>query len=567
MIQITRHSRGLSITAPHGVDKVPSLIALTSMLADRATVSGTRVIAGIDAAADVLLAVPEDEAHWDTDILQIAQRQRDQRAAQQRARLEVAGALECPETSLGDYAKSSRLDRHQLEAAAAIAAPSLRGISLFDEQGTGKTISTLAGFEVLRARGDVERLLVIAPKSVLASWAGECSAFLDAGVRVATASGTAAQRRRFLLAPHDVLLVSYDVAARETTLLKTVLNARKGRYLLVVDESYMVKNPEAVRSQAVLALRPFCARAVVLCGTPAPNRPFDIVNQVDIADEGATFSGSRPSKDAPADEVATLLKGAVYLRRLKRDVLPTLPDKLIEKTYVPLAPEQQKMYDAMRTDLMMEVRSVDDREFAHRLTHFLTRRVRLLQICSHPGGLDPLYAEVPAKLRALDRLSEDLVGAQGKKVVVWSFYRASIEAIVSRYQALGVVRIDGTVSSIDERIRAINEFQKNPGIRMFVGNAAAAGAGITLTAAHHAIYESLSNQAAHYMQSVDRIHRRGQTDEVISHVLIAKNTIESSEFDRLLGKERAGRSLLGDQISDPITRERFLEALGEPSER
>ena len=157
----------------------------------------------------------------------------------------------------------------------------------------------------------------------------------------------------------------------------------------------------------------------------------------------------------------------------------------------------------------------------------------------------------------------ELVDSQGNKVVVWSFFRHSLQAIADRFKSYGLVRIDGSVTKIEERMEAIKRFQEDPNIRIFLGNAAAAGAGITLTAAHHAIYESFSNQAAHYMQSVDRIHRRGQEHDVTYHVLLSKDTIENREFERLLEKERAGRDLLGDRYEEPITRDRFLADLGE----
>ncbi|MDQ3821476.1 MAG: SWF/SNF helicase family protein, partial [Acidobacteriota bacterium] len=151
--------------------------------------------------------------------------------------------------------------------------------------------------------------------------------------------------------------------------------------------------------------------------------------------------------------------------------------------------------------------------------------------------LDPHYDEEPAKFKALDWLLEELIGRDGKKVVIWSYFRASLDDIVARYERFGVVRIDGTVNRIEERLRAVEMFQREPRTRVFIGNAAAAGAGITLTAAHHAIYESFSNQAAHYMQSVDRIHRRGQFEQVVSHILIATDTIEEYEYNRLVLKE------------------------------
>jgi len=86
-------------------------------------------------------------------------------------------------------------------------------------------------------------------------------------------------------------------------------------------------------------------------------------------------------------------------------------------------------------------------------------------------------------------------------------------------------------------------------------------AGITLTAAHHVVYESFSNQAAHYMQSLDRVHRRGQAHDVTYHLLLARHTIDHFEFDRLLHKEAASRDLLGDRCAQPITRDRFLAEL------
>jgi SNF2 family DNA or RNA helicase len=333
--------------------------------------------------------------------------------------------------------------------------------------------------------------------------------------------------------------------------------------MLVIDESYFVKNPETARSLTVGRLRTVCERAVVLCGSPAPNSAADVVNQIDIADNGATFGAAAISKDSDKayDEIAGALKNAIYLRRLKEDLFPDIPLKQIEKIYLNLTQTQRNMYDAARDKLIGEVRRIDDRQFTERLNSFLTKRVRLLQICSNPRMLDPLYSEVPAKLFVLDRLLEELIVKKSKKVVIWSYFRVSLDEIAKRYAKYGVVRIDGTVLRIQDRLSAVEKFQKDPKTRIFVGNAGAAGAGITLTAAHHAIYESFSNQAAHYMQSADRIHRRGQTEQVISHVLIGSNTIEEHEFQRLLRKEQSGKELLGDRFVEPITRERFLTEL------
>ena len=98
---------------------------------------------------------------------------------------------------------------------------------------------------------------------------------------------------------------------------------------------------------------------------------------------------------------------------------------------------------------------------------------------------------------------------------------------------------------------------------LFVGNPAAAGSGITLHAAYDAVYLSYSSQAAHYLQSLDRIHRRGQvSDEVNYHILVCKNTIEETEIVRLRGKEVRQHGLLGDQVIFPSTLDEALAELG-----
>ncbi len=77
------------------------------------------------------------------------------------------------------------------------------------------------------------------------------------------------------------------------------------------------------------------------------------------------------------------------------------------------------------------------------------------------------------------------------------------------------------------------------------------------------MYESWSNQAAHYLQSLDRIHRRGQTRNAEYIILVSDQTIEVKEYDRLLKKEQAAQDLLGDQVKPPLTRLMMLEEFTE----
>ena len=183
----------------------------------------------------------------------------------------------------------------------------------------------------------------------------------------------------------------------------------------------------------------------------------------------------------------------------------------------------------------------------------MARRAALLQICSNPSGISETYKETPAKLVALDSLVKQLVGREREKIVIWSFYTASVAAIARRYVRYGVVRYDGSVSDVGKRGDAVRRFQEDDETMVFVANPAAAGAGLTLHRARVAIYESLSNQTAHYLQSLDRIHRRGQERDVEYVVLLCDGTLEVSEYERLVQKEQAAQDLLGDNVEAPLT--------------
>jgi SNF2 family DNA or RNA helicase len=286
------------------------------------------------------------------------------------------------------------------------------------------------------------------------------------------------------------------------------------------------------------------------------------VQQFNIVDFGMTFSGVNipegRQQALPVVQQAIEERG-LFVRHLKVDVLPDLPVKRFHRLLLPLKHDQKKLYTAALKDYILDLRSVGDEMFQRRLTSFLARRMSLLQICSNPTLVAPGYDEVPAKLEALDDLLDELIGRRAEKVVLWSFYTASLDAIVARYCRFNPVRYDGSVTEIAMRREAVRRFQEDDETMLFVANPAAAGAGLTLHRARYAIYESMSNQAAHYLQSVDRIHRRGQTRDVEYLVLLCDRTIEVEEYERLTLKERAAQSLLRDHVESPLTRETMLE--------
>jgi SNF2 family DNA or RNA helicase len=521
------------------------------------------------AAPLLLLGCSTDPAlEWDEEARLVVENRRHAREVWPRLRAEAqrlqSEGVSYAKELLSDQPPLATLDDHQLSDVALMALPECFGACIFDEQGTGKTVVVIYAFDVLVDRGEVDALLVVAPKSMLAEWRHDFERFMGDLYRVEVVAGPLKSRVNALKAGAEVLVANFETAISMEADLAALAWTLKGRLMLVVDESFNVKNAETLRTRALMRLREYCERAYVLCGTPAPNAAADVVSQFDLVDFGLTFEGvAIPSdRNAAREPIARAMSSrGIFTRNLKSDVLPDLPAKRFTRVAVPFEPVQKEAYEAALNDLILDLRKTTPQTYARHIASFLARRSALLQLCASPASIVPGYAEVPAKLVALDAILDDLVARQGEKVVVWSFYRASVEAITRRYGHYGAVRFDGTVDSIESRRQMVRRFQEDDTVRVFVGNPAAAGAGLTLHRARVAVYESLSPQASHFFQSVDRIHRRGQTREVELIVLLCDRSIEVVEFDRLEAKSAAQRELLRDSDEVAPTRDAMLEEL------
>lgn len=470
------------------------------------------------------------------------------------------------ERMIADGAGLGVLDRHQVVNVAAMTLPNSPGLCVFDEQGAGKTVTFIFAFDLLVERDQADLAVIVAPKSMIGEWPKDLGRFRGDIYRTVVLAGTLREKRSLLAEGADVFITNFETAVAMEAELRALMRARPGRTVLAIDESFFIKSLDAKRTRALRRLREWAGRAYVLCGTPAPNSPSDLVQQFNLVDFGYCFAGvDLPTEREPAARVvqSAIEERGLFLRHLKVDVLPDLPVKRFQRVIVPMAEEQNRLYRSTLERLVTDVEVVDETGFIRQRTSFLARRAALLQICSNPAGVSETYSETPAKLATLDALVEQLVGREHEKVVIWSFYTASVAAITRRYVRYGVVRYDGSVSDVEVRRDAVRRFQEDDETMVFAANPAAAGAGLTLHRARVAIYESFSNQAAHYLQSLDRIHRRGQDRDVEYVVMLCDGTLEVNEYQRLVQKEQAAQDLLGDNVDAPITREAFLSDVRE----
>jgi SNF2 family DNA or RNA helicase len=485
---------------------------------------------------------------------------------QQEIRKITSGSRELSECYLRDVDGLDVLDDHQWKNVAAMTLPGGYGLCVFDEQGTGKTITLIFAFDVLVSRDQADFALIVAPKSMIAEWQRDFVRFKQDLYKVELLVGDQNQKRKAIRSGADVLVTNYETAVSMEPELRTLLRRHQGRAILAVDESFYIKNLDAKRTRALRRLREWCGRAFVLCGTPAPNSADDVIQQFNIVDCGVVFAGiSIPEDKEKAREIIQhrVENYGLYVRSLKAQVLPDLPAKRFSSLLVQLQPQQEKLYEGVLKDLILDLQNVDDEGFRKQYTSFLAKRTALFQICSNPIALFSHYNETAAKLHALDELLDNLIERKGEKVVVWSFYTSSLSAIVSRYAHFNPVRYDGSITDVRERREAVRRFQEDNDTMLFVGNPAAAGAGLTLHRARFAIYESMSNQTAHYLQSLDRIHRRGQSKYVEYLILLCDGTIETGAYTRLTQKEFEAQELFNDCVDEPLTRQIMLaEVLG-----
>lgn len=513
-------------------------------------------------AAGMIADMLEEAGFADEDTREAVKCQAAAIRAHEQARAQIPEILECRDIppdfpQIGDIV----LDPHQEVAVRCMTLEGLKGFCLFDEQGAGKTVMAIAAFAAIHKRGDIEGAFIVTPKAMVPVWREEMEKFAP-GFAIVEVAGDKTEKFRRINTPADVYIANFEAVSSVLVSMKGI--ARVKPMLLVIDESFLAKNPEAARSEALKDLRADCRRAYVLCGTPAPNSPDDIINQFALADEGYTFAGVNLPDDSGEQEAAILARigsRGAFIRRLKEDVFADLPEKKFEIVKAEMSPLQAQMYNDIREKLSILLRGMDNATFRKNFRTYFQQRAGLLRACVSPAAINDIYAhsgEEPGKYAKLDELVERVVGERGEKVIVWSYFREPLDEVVRRYAKHGAAKIDGSVGMRDRK-NIVREFQNSDSPKVLAANPAAAGAGLTLTRARTAIYVSLPTQAAHYLQSLDRIHRRGQTEDVDYHLIVCRGTIEENEVERLARKEKGQRRLLGDRSEMPTLEEALAE--------
>ncbi len=430
-----------------------------------------------------------------------------------------------------------------------------RGTALLMEMGTGKTIVSIAVAGCMYQYGKVNRVLVVAPLSILGVWEEEFEKFADFPYSMTILKGTAKKKSEQLKKMPEkglqIVVVNYESAWR---LEKELL--AYGADLVIADEAHKLKENRSKQSQGMQHIGDKARYKLLLTGTVITNREIDVFSQyrfLNPAVFGTSFYAFRNQyfdmggygKHTPifrkwmTDDFLRRLHSIAY-RVTKAECLD-LPDITEEVRSVELEAPAAKIYDSIESDSYAKM---DESEVT--TGNILTRLLRLSQISGgHLTDDDGIVNTVSsAKLDALSDIIDSAM-AEDKKLVIMARFVPEMDDIqeLLEKKKIGYAAVRGGVK---DREKEIHRFQYDDKCRVFVGQIAAAGLGITLTAASTMVFYSLDYNMSNFEQAKARIHRAGQKENCHYIYLVCKGTVDRKVLYALRKKIDLAKMLVDD---------------------
>lgn len=444
-----------------------------------------------------------------------------------------------------------KLFKHQEEGIAFL--QSRLKVILADEMGLGKTTQAI--------QASIGTTVVICPATLkLTPWAQEISEQVP-GACIKIING--AKEELYKAGARTFYIVNYDVIDKNLNYIMT-------RYpeTVILDEAHYIKNTTSKRAKAAIKICELPRLVFLLTGTPISNRPVEYFNLLKAIGHqlarnyfgyvkrycGARDRFMRGRHFLDVSGATNLMElhertKDVVLRRTKAEVLD-LPPKI--RAIVPLEldkkykQEYAQVWDTFITNFRALVKPEDFDtldQYNHKVENVnLARQMIEITKC----------LQVISKAK-VDRLEEDLANIveQGNKAIVFTRYKETLNEILGRLSKLGIpsVAIDGSTSQ-EHRKAAVDLFQTDDRIKIFVGNLMAAGVGITLTKATIVIFADLYWEPGILDQAEDRAHRIGQNGTVNIYYYAMRGTLD----DRIIKILTRKREIINQVINGKVNK-------------
>jgi len=407
----------------------------------------------------------------------------------------------------------------------------LDAAAYFMEMGAGKTLPAIAVAGYRWLRGQVNRLLIVCPASVMPVWKQEFEKCSAIQYRVVVLDGPVKKRQEILANWQDslgldVAVINYEGARN---MVDDLLTWKPD--MLIMDEAHRCKTPGSQQSKAMARIARVARYKLSLTGTPITNSPLDvygIYRALDPSIFGTSFfafknryaiMGGWENKQVVGyqrvEELAAKIHRIAF--RVRKDECLDLPEMVDVYRTCNLEPKAQALYDQMRKESVAELEAGE----TVIATNVLSKLLRLSQIAG--GFLDGEQVSA-AKLSLLGEILDDLQGAKAVIFVRFTKEKEAIEKMLAK-KKIDFVSLDGS-TKMKDRGDLVERFQSDDTCQVFVGQIAAAGTGITLHAASTAIFYSCSFSYADLDQARSRLHRSGQRHPVTNIFLTARGTVD-----------------------------------------
>lgn len=435
---------------------------------------------------------------------------------------------------------------------------------LADDMGLGKTLQAIVYIEEMHRRNPNDKFLVVCPTSVVYNWLDEFENFAPS-LKCKIIEGVPADREALIKREDDsnVLITSYPLIRRD-------INAYDDCKFntIFLDEAQFIKNAASVNAKSVKTLQ--AEHRFALTGTPIENSLSELWSIFDFIMPFYLLSYTRfivkyekpiTKGDEGAKAVLNKRIQPFVMRRMKKDVLLELPEKLEEKMAAELNPEQKNLYlsylESVKGDLRAELLNEGINASRFQILAALTR---LRQICCHPSTFLENYNGGSGKLDLFLEIVPNLI-SNGHRILVFSQFTSMLEIIKKSLDNLGYsyFYLDGTTKNADrvEYVKAFNNGER----QLFLISLKAGGTGLNLTGADSVIHFDPWWNPAVEDQATDRAHRIGQKNVVEVIKLITKGTIEEKIYKLQHHKKELSESIISTKevFINSLTKEEIME--------
>lgn len=411
---------------------------------------------------------------------------------------------------------------------------------VFNDPGTGKTLSALWAADYLMTRGAVRRCLILCPLSIMHSaWFSDLNNSIIHRSAVVAHHTKSTRRIEMIQGDYEFVICNYDGL---NLVADEVIN--DGRFdLVIVDEANAYKTITTKRWKTLKSILRPDTHLWMMTGTPASQSPADAYGLAKLVNpEGvpkfftawrdqvmykATMFKWLPKANA-REQVFEALQPAI---RYAKDQCLDLPPVVTMTREVPLTPQQKKYYDLLKDRMMVQASGE-----TITAVNAATGVSKLLQISCGAAYTDD--GEV-VEFDAAPRLGvlEEILEETSRKVIIFAMFRSSLDTIQNHLTKCNITneRIDGSVSA-SKRADIITRFQNRPDTRVLVMQPAATAHGITLTAADTVVFFGPLMSVEQYIQCIARADRKGQNSDKVTVVHIESSPIEKKMFKALTSK-------------------------------